>query len=113
MNENNQAPLPAPNATPAQQQTAGTDINTHFTLAVIALLLSCFAGFLTIALALAALIFSLRAKDQLQKKQTEEAQQMAVWAGIFGWISLLIILLPAVIFGAIALFALLFMATAA
>ena len=38
-------------------------INTHFVLVVVAIIVSCLGGFWTIPLALAALVFSLRASD--------------------------------------------------
>ena len=41
-------------------------VNTHFTLAVVAVIISCFTGFWTIPLALASLILSLRTQDLVQ-----------------------------------------------
>lgn len=48
-------------------------LNTHMTLAVAAVCISCFTGFFTIPLSLASLIFSLRAKDMLLQAHTQEA----------------------------------------
>ena len=69
-------------------------VNTHFVLAVIAICLSCFTGFFTIPLALAALIFSLRTQDLLAQMRTKEAERNAYWAGLFGWVTVIIALLP-------------------
>ena len=70
------------------------NINTHFVLAVVAVCLSCFSGFFTIPLALAALILSLRVQDLIAQNRLEEADRFAYWAGLFGWITVLIALLP-------------------
>ena len=70
------------------------DINTHFVLAVVAICLSCFTGFFAIPLALAALILSLRAQDLLAQAKTNEAAKNAYWAGLFGWVTVIISLLP-------------------
>jgi len=69
-------------------------VNTHFVLAVVAVCLSCFTGFFAIPLALAALILSLRVQDLLSQERIEEAAQFAYWAGLFGWVTVLIALLP-------------------
>ena len=69
-------------------------VNTHFVLAVVAICLSCFTGFFTIPLALAALILSLRVQDLLAQARTEEAARFAYWAGLFGWVTVIIALLP-------------------
>ncbi len=69
-------------------------INTHFVLAVVAVCLSCFSGFFTIPLALAALILSLRVQDLLSQERIDEAARFAYWAGLFGWITVLIALVP-------------------
>ena len=69
-------------------------VNTHFVLAVVAICLSCFTGFFTIPLALAALILSLRVQDLIAQNRLEEADRFAYWAGLFGWITVLIALLP-------------------
>lgn len=73
---------------------SGACVNTKFTLAVIAVCLSCFTGFFSIPLALAALILSLRAQDQVQQGKLQDAQRSAFWAGLFGWVTVLIALLP-------------------
>lgn len=78
--------------------TEKAPINTHFTLAIVAVCFSCLSGFVTIALGLAALIFSLRAQDQLSKKQTQEAADTAWWAGLFGWLTVIISLFPILVF---------------
>ena len=99
MNENEQnQTAPAENAAPAQPAANGVYVNTHFTLAVVAVCLSCFTGFFAVALALAALILSLRAKDQLQQNRPVEAAQSAYWAAVFGWITVILTLLPAALF---------------
>ncbi len=78
--------------------TQKTPLNTHFALAVVAVCFSCLSGFVTIALGLAALIFSLRAQDKLAQGQLQEATSMAWWAGVFGWVTVLISLLPVIAF---------------
>ena len=52
--------------------TGGNCVNSHFTLAIVAVLLSCFTGFFTIALALAALILALRAQDLARDGHTKK-----------------------------------------
>ncbi len=94
---------PQGNSHPMSAQTTQTEtytdaINTHFALAVVAVCLSCLSGFLTIALGLAALIFSLRAQDQLLLDRLAEARRTAWWAGLFGWVTVLISLLPIFLF---------------
>lgn len=74
--------------------TETRNVNTHFVLAVVAICLSCFMGFFTIPLALAALILSLRTQDLLAQGRINEAARFAYWAGLFGWITVLIALLP-------------------
>ena len=78
-------------------QRGGGCINSRFTLSVIAIILSCFSGFWTIPLALAALILSLRAQDLAYNGRTEEASRTAWWAGFFGWITVGIVVLPIVL----------------
>lgn len=75
-------------------------VNSRFTLSVIAVILSCFTGFFTIPMALAALILSLRAQDLAHEDRTQDARRAAWWAGLFGWLTVLIAILPiiAVIF---------------
>jgi len=73
------------------------EINTHFILVVIAIIISCLGGFWTIPLALAALVFSLRASDLMYQERTEEAKNMAWWAGLFGWLTLGIALIPIIL----------------
>ena len=94
---------PQGNSHPMSAQTTQTEtytdaINTHFALAVVAVCLSCLSGFLTIALGLAALIFSLRAQDQLLLDRLAEARRTAWWAGLFGWVTVIISLLPIILF---------------
>lgn len=72
-------------------------INEHFALAVTAVILSCFTGFWTIPLALAALILSLRTQDLKRGGFTEEARKTAWWAGLCGWLTVLIALIPALL----------------
>ncbi len=73
-------------------------VNPHFALSIVAVCLSCFTGFFAIPLALAALIFSLRAQDLAQTGRTEESANAAYWAGLFGWITVVIAVLPVVLF---------------
>lgn len=73
------------------------EVNSRFTLSVIAVILSCFTGFWTIPMALAALILSLRAQDLAHGERTEEARKTAWWAGLFGWLTILVALLPVVL----------------
>lgn len=75
----------------------GQCVHTHFTLSVLAVCLSCFTGFFAVPLALAALILSLRAQDQVQQGWTEEAARTARWAALFGWITVGIAVLPVVL----------------
>lgn len=77
-----------------QPPTDKRPVNPHFLLAVIAIIISCFSGFWTIAMALAALIFSLRASDFQHSGQTERAHQNARWAAVFGWLTVLVWLVP-------------------
>ena len=73
-------------------------LNTHFVLVIIAIIISCFTGFWTIPLALAALIFSLRASDLIYQKRPEEAKKIAWWAGLFGWLTIVIAAIPVLLF---------------
>lgn len=73
---------------------AEKSINTHFTLAVIAVIVSCFTGFWTIPLALASLILSIRTQDLLHSSRLSLAGQSAWWAGFFGWLTLAIAIVP-------------------
>ena len=73
------------------------NINTHFVLVVIAIIISCLGGFWTIPLALAALVFSLRASDLIYQERKEEAQNMAWWAGLFGWLTIGLALIPIIL----------------
>ena len=68
--------------------------NSHFTLAVVAVVLSCFMGFFAIPMALAALILSLRAQDFAHDNRTQEALRTAWWAGLFGWVTIAIAIIP-------------------
>lgn len=83
-------------------------INSHFTLAVVAVVLSCFMGFWTMPMALASLILSLRAQDLAHDNRPEEARRTAYWTAVFGWITLAVALLPVILViffgGAIAAF---------
>lgn len=93
-------------------------INEHFTLAVTAVILSCFTGFWTIPLALAALILSLRTQDLKQEGRTDEARKTALWAGVCGWLTVFAALIPVILiifFGGaiVAFFAALLAAAAA
>lgn len=76
----------------------GKSVNSHFTLSIVAVCLSCFTGFLAIGLALAGLILSLRAQDLVMQERTEEATRIAFWAGLFGWITVGLVLIPVVLF---------------
>ena len=70
------------------------NINTHFVLVIVAIIISCLGGFWTIPLALAALVFSLRASDLIYQERTQEAQNMAWWAALFGWLTIILALIP-------------------
>ncbi len=72
-------------------------INTHFVLVIIAILVSCFTGFWTIPLALAGLVFSLRTSDLIYDGRTEEAKKAAWWAGLFGWLTVIIAAIPLIL----------------
>ena len=72
-------------------------INTHFVLVIVAIITSCFTGFWTIPLALAALVFSLRSSDLIYQKREEEAKNMAKWAKIFGWLTIFVALIPVIL----------------
>lgn len=74
-----------------------SEINTHFVLVVIAIIISCLGGFWTIPLALAALVFSLRASDLVYQNRNEEAKNMAWWAGLFGWLTVGLALIPLIL----------------
>ena len=73
------------------------NINTHFVLVIIAVVISCLGGFWTIPLALAALVFSLRASDLVYQERDEEAKRMAWWAALFGWLTIGIALIPIIL----------------
>lgn len=73
------------------------NVNTHFVLVVVAIIISCLGGFWTIPLALAALVFSLRASDLIYQERTEEAKNMAWWAGLFGWLTVGLALIPIIL----------------
>ena len=73
------------------------NINTHFVLVIIAIIISCLGGFWTIPLALAALVFSLRASDLMYEERHKEAQNMAWWAGLFGWLTVGLALIPLIL----------------
>ncbi|MGB2578439.1 hypothetical protein AAIR98_000358 [Elusimicrobium simillimum] len=75
--------------TPQPQQ-----VETHLTLAVVSLCLSCFSGFLAAAPALASLIFALRADDKQDLGEMAQARKSAKYAQILGWISIALIVLP-------------------
>lgn len=72
-------------------------INTHFVLVIIAILVACCTGFWATPLALAALVFSLRASDLIYQNRLDEAKQAAWWAGLFGWITVLIVAIPLIL----------------
>ena len=72
-------------------------INTHFVLVVIAIILSCFTGFWSVPLAIAALVFSLRASDLIYQNRLEEAQKAAKWAAVFGWLTIVIAAIPLIL----------------
>lgn len=76
--------------------TQHPSVNTHFTLAVVAICLACLMGLFATPLALASLICSLRAQDQLQNGQIADAAKTAYWAGLFGWITVALAALPVV-----------------
>ena len=76
---------------------AEKELNTHFVLIIIAIIISCFTGFWTIPLALAALVFSLRASDLIYQNRLEEAKKAAWWAGLFGWLTVLIAAIPVIL----------------
>ena len=72
-------------------------INTHFVLVIVAIIISCLGGFWTIPLALAALVFSLRASDLMYEERTQEAKKMAWWAALFGWLTVGLALIPLIL----------------
>lgn len=72
-------------------------IKSWFALSVVAVILSCFTGFWCMPLALAALILSLRTQDLIQSGRTDEARSTAWWAALFGWLTILIALLPVIL----------------
>ena len=72
-------------------------LNTHFVLVIVAVIISCFTGFWTIPLALAALVFSLRASDLVYQQRLKEAKDMAKWAKIFGWLTIIVALIPVIL----------------
>ena len=76
--------------------TGSEYINSHFTLSIVAVILSCFTGFFTIPIALAALILSLRAQDLVKNDLLQEAKSMAFWSALFSWLTIIIAILPIV-----------------
>ena len=75
-------------------QITAAPVNDHFTLAVIAIIVSCISGFWTIPMALAALILSLRTQDLIQNARVEDARKTAWWVALFGWLTIVIAVLP-------------------
>ena len=69
-------------------------VNTHFVLAVVAVIISCFTGFWTIPMALASLSLSLRAQDSVQNNHFVAARQSAWWAALFGWLTVAVAVIP-------------------
>ena len=69
-------------------------IQTHFVLSIVAICASCFMGFFAVPLAIASLIFSLRTQDHLMQEKWELAKQTSFWAGLFGWITVAILIIP-------------------
>ena len=73
-------------------------LNSHFVLAVVAVIVSCLGGFWTIPMALASLILALRAEDLMRTAQrTESARKSAWWAAFFGWLTIGVALLPVIL----------------
>ena len=73
-------------------------VNSHFILSVVAVIVSCLGGFWTIPMALGALIFSLRTEDLMRDPmRLEDARKSAWWAGLFGWLTIIIALLPIIL----------------
>lgn len=73
-------------------------VKDHFILSVIAIISSCLTGFFAIPLAIAALIFSLRVQDLIQQNRLQEAKNLSTWAAVFAWVTILIALVPIVLF---------------
>lgn len=73
--------------------------NSHFVLAVVAVIVSCLGGFWTIPMALASLILALRAEDLMRgaEQRTESARKSAWWAAFFGWLTIGVALLPVIL----------------
>ncbi len=97
MPQNEQNTQTMPSQAPSCQQCPlkqKPPVNTHFALAIVAICLSCLSGFVTIALGIASLILSLRAQDKLSLGDEKEAASAAWWAALFGWITVIISLLP-------------------
>lgn len=69
-------------------------INDHFILALVAIICSCLTGFFTIPIAIAALILSLRTQDLIHEERWEEAEKLAKWTGVFGWVTIVLLLIP-------------------
>ncbi len=97
MNETNKTETLSPTTEPTARGSVTREVNTHFVLVVVAICVSCFTGFFAIPLALAALIFSLRAQDQVQQGNWTQAKKAAYWAGLFGWVTVCIALIPIVL----------------
>ena len=73
-------------------------VNSHFVLCVIAVIISCLGGFWTIPMALAALIFSLRAEDLMRAPmRLEDARKSAWWAAFFSWLTIIAAFLPLIL----------------
>jgi len=75
-----------------------TTVKDHFILSVIAIISSCLTGFFSIPIAITALIFSLRIQDLVRENRQEEAQKLSTWAAVFAWITILIALIPIMLF---------------
>lgn len=99
MSENEKTNLAvSPTKSARQTNAKNSNVNTHFILAVVAICVSCFTGFFAIPLAIAALIMSLRAQDLQMQDRIEDAERSAYWAAVFGWITVLLALLPIIAF---------------
>ena len=94
MNQQNETIQTRETSIPPEKCGGIRNVETHFVLSVVAVCLSCFTGFFTIPLALAALILSLRVQDLCTQQREEEAQRIAFWAGFFGWLTVGLVVLP-------------------
>ncbi|WP_424245592.1 hypothetical protein Dip510_000527 [Elusimicrobium posterum] len=80
------------NNTPVTPQAE--KVNTHLVLAIVSLCLTPLMGFFALPAAIASFVFALKAENDLAEGHLEPAQRAARYAGIFGWVAIILFALP-------------------